>query len=89
MATRDVLLAAKTLIEQGWTQGVLARDANGYPVGAMYEGATQFCAVGALARATHKGVPFQRACAAQRCVSVALEARIGRVYPSISEYNGA
>ena len=76
MATRDVLLATKAFVEQGWTQGVSARDAKGYPVGATYDGATQFCVVGALERAT-MGDPmgYQRACDAKMYMRIALEER--------------
>lgn len=88
MATRDVLRAAKAFVEQGWTQGVSARDAKGYPVGATYDGATQFCVVGALERAT-MGDPlgYRRACDAKMYMRIALEERTHIDSPSVSNYN--
>lgn len=88
MKTRDVLLAARALIEQGWTQGCAARESKGYPVSSTYGGATQFCAAGALERAVgESGDGFKRAVEAQTHLRTALEARTGKVYPSVSEYN--
>lgn len=49
--TRDVLVRARGLIEQGWCQGVGARDARGHEVGALMREACSWCTLGALSRA--------------------------------------
>jgi hypothetical protein len=61
---------------------------EGYPVSATYGGATQFCAVGALERAT-MGDPlgFRRARDAQTYMRIALEERTHIYSPSVSNYN--
>lgn len=46
--TLDVLRAARALIAKGWTQGALARDAEGNDLGCDSEEAVSFCALGAV-----------------------------------------
>ncbi len=44
------MIAARNLLAAGWTQGTLARDANGTGVQFQDTAATCFCAMGAIAR---------------------------------------
>lgn len=50
-----ILIHAKSLIDtpEKWTQNYYAKDAAGFSVPALYEGATCFCSIGAVYRATH------------------------------------
>lgn len=52
--TKSVLLLSSEIVAQGWTQGVSARDADGYAVRIDSPKATCFCAAGAIARAAMK-----------------------------------
>lgn len=47
-STIDLLRKARALIEQGWSQGCGAKDANGFPVSTSSQEATSYCAIGAL-----------------------------------------
>ena len=49
--TLDILRHARGLIEQGWTQGAFARDADGHGVNHRNSRAVCFCGVGAIRRA--------------------------------------
>lgn len=49
-----IVRRAIELIEQGWTQFSMARDANGRRVLPPYNDAASFCASGAIARATYE-----------------------------------
>ena len=49
--TAEKLIAARKLIEQGWTQGTYARDANGEDVDATDDRAVCWCSYGAIVRA--------------------------------------
>jgi hypothetical protein len=52
MKTSQTLRAALNLLKtKGWTQGALARDANGSEVPYSRQDATCFCALGAVAHA--------------------------------------
>ena len=48
MTTKEVLVKARGLIEQGWIQGQDARNQNDIPVEPTDPDACQFCTVGAL-----------------------------------------
>ena len=48
MTTKDVLTQARALIEKGWTQDALARDAEGQDVYPKNSDACQWCATGAI-----------------------------------------
>lgn len=48
----DALVRAKGLLAKGWTKGVAARNAEGEQVATRSPKAVQWCAVGALDRAT-------------------------------------
>lgn len=48
---RKVLVVAKNLIKNGWTQGCYAKDANDHPIDSRSKYATNFCAAGAIHRA--------------------------------------
>ena len=48
MTTKEVLVKARALIAKGWTQGVFARDKNGWRVKPNDLRACQWCATGAL-----------------------------------------
>lgn len=43
--------AKKLLVEKGWTQDEVARDADGHPCDSHSEAAACFCSIGALQRA--------------------------------------
>lgn len=47
-AVVELLRAGRELVKRGWTQGTLARDANGGPVSAYDPTAVCFCAVGSV-----------------------------------------
>ena len=48
MKTKKVLVKARSLIEKGWTQKALARDAHGEKVHPKDPNACEWCATGAL-----------------------------------------
>lgn len=50
MKTSDVLLKAAEIVEQGWCQGELARNADGYVVPPRSHTAASWCAMGAIYR---------------------------------------
>ncbi len=50
MTIKEILLAARTLILQGWCLGTYARDVNGHPVSPQHVTATSFCMMGAIWR---------------------------------------
>lgn len=83
----DILKGAKALlVTKGWTQGDMARDAEGDPVHIWSEAASCFCAYGALRAATPGGVG---ASYAQMDAASALEATIGDEWPDFIEFNDA
>jgi hypothetical protein len=47
--TAAVLARARGLVSQGWTQGVLARDRDGFQCSYRIGRAERFCAIGAIA----------------------------------------
>src|SRR4051794_7704343 len=49
--TYDVLVAARALIDDGWTQGAMARTDEGRGVPAWDNDASCWCATGAISRA--------------------------------------
>lgn len=62
MNAKEVLTeAARLLRDVGWTQSVLARDANGAPTYIGDEGATCFCMIGALGLAGSNTGEYQAA----------------------------
>ena len=48
MTTKEILVKAQKLIEQGWCQGEFARDENGKIVSPYNEKACSWCASGAI-----------------------------------------
>jgi len=63
LTVKELLIKAKSLIEtpETWTQGTYAKDANGQSVTSFSTEATQFCAMGAIRRATScDAATFQR-----------------------------
>ena len=48
MTTKDILVKAQKLIEQGWCQGEFARDENDESVSPYSEKACSWCASGAI-----------------------------------------
>lgn len=48
MNTLEVLKAAKAKVEKGWTQGEMARDANGLCVWSAHLDAVCWCSLGAI-----------------------------------------
>ena len=59
MTTKEVLIKAKSLIEQGWVQYVAARTKNGKYTYATDVEACKWCATGALMAAENKVSPNQ------------------------------
>lgn len=64
MNTLDVLIAARAKIEQGWTQGKMARDNDGVSVRPLSDDATCWCAAGAITAAGSSAQPMLAARAA-------------------------
>lgn len=81
----EVLLAAAELVERGWTQGALARKADGTRVPIYSRHAVSFCAIGAISRVAKRGVDHNRDDAALALSRVTRGTR-GRL---ISEWNDA
>lgn len=48
MTTKELLIAARRRIANGWTKDESARDANGNPVGVHHPCAVSFCLFGAI-----------------------------------------
>jgi hypothetical protein len=72
---KEVFQDAAALVEDGWTQGHMARDADGDMADALGDRATCWCALGALYRAVgDDGDLF-------RNVSVTLARQIGTAVP--------
>ena len=61
MTTKEVLTQARVLVEQGWTQKVCARNANGDRVATNDPDACMFCATGAVSAAIMKSAKNQDA----------------------------
>lgn len=55
--TKQILIEARERIskEENWTKGTMARDTNGYEVGARDPKATCWCSLGAIRAATNEG----------------------------------
>jgi hypothetical protein len=49
MTPKEVLIAARAKIEQGWCQGYKARSSEGLPINPQSRYATQWCMIGSLA----------------------------------------
>lgn len=56
MDARDVLLRAAGLVQRGWSRGAFARFADGTTADPHARDAEAWCALGALRRASGKGV---------------------------------
>jgi hypothetical protein len=54
VSPNDVLKRARVLLERGWTQEALARDAENIPCPYMYPEAFKFCALGAIRRSVYE-----------------------------------
>ena len=55
MQNRDtaILNRTKTLLQRGWTQNLLARQADGSSIAPQHSNAVKWCAVGGVIRAAH------------------------------------
>ena len=55
MQNRDtaILSRTKTLLQQGWTQGQLARQTDGSPIAPQHSDAVEWCVIGGTMRAAH------------------------------------
>lgn len=54
MTKKEVLVAARGLIAQGWCKGHYAKDASGQSVTSIDDNARSFCAAGALSNVLNK-----------------------------------
>ncbi len=52
--TAEVLRKARALVEEGWTQGAMSRDARGYKSLTSTAAPVCFCAIGAIQEADPK-----------------------------------
>jgi hypothetical protein len=57
---RAALNAVRTRLEAGWSQGALARDAQGEPIGLADQDAASWSVCGAFALAAKDGIPMDR-----------------------------
>lgn len=82
MTTKEILVAAKALIEkpEAWTRGVLARDAAGFEADVRSPAATCFCASGAIMRTTYDDME-------RRGAWDAFHAAIGEDSPLLTTWN--
>ena len=48
MTTKEILIQARGLVEQGWTQGAFARDVDNNPINALDTDACSWCVKGAM-----------------------------------------
>lgn len=83
--TKDILLKAAEIVEQGWTQGEMARTAEDSKCGVSNPNACKFCMSGAIVRAVKEAQDgnYRRAIAAANL----LVQRKG--YPSMPHFNDA
>jgi hypothetical protein len=87
-SAREILTSARALIRRPecWTRGALARDAHGGPVGATAPAAVQWCAVGAVLRASETA-PYAAVEHAIHALAMAAHGDSDAEWITVSVYN--
>ncbi len=92
MTAKDILLGAADLVGKGWVKGAYATDAKGKTTDIDRPEAINFCAVGAMRRATldlgiDDGVAYSAARLVAHKVVCTRQSEDGIAYGTIAEYN--
>jgi hypothetical protein len=82
---KDILLKAAEIVEQGWTQGELARTVEDSPCGVSNPNACKFCMSGAI----NKAVGNEHDGNYRRAMNAANSVAFRRGYGNIPEFNDA
>lgn len=88
LTTRQVLVGARALVAEGWTQDAYAQDAEGRDVDPLAHSACKFCCLGAIARVMGIEDVGNGQLADDVPATVSLEKAAGRNIPSFNDAQG-